>query len=55
MCPCHQSVFDPKDGGGVVSGPAPRKLPALALTTENDELVVAAEFNSWIGFGKPPR
>ncbi|MDO6711201.1 Rieske 2Fe-2S domain-containing protein [Aliiglaciecola sp. 2_MG-2023] len=55
MCPCHQSVFNPKEGGGVVSGPAPRKLPALALAAENDELVVAAEFNSWIGFGKPPR
>jgi rieske iron-sulfur protein len=55
MCPCHQSVFDPKNNGGVVSGPAPRKLPALALTVENNELVVAAEFNSWIGFGKPRR
>ena len=55
MCPCHQSVFDPKNNGGVVSGPAPRKLPALALTVENNELVVATQFNSWIGFGKPRR
>jgi rieske iron-sulfur protein len=55
MCPCHQSVFDPKNNGGVVSGPAPRKLPALALTVENNQLVVAAEFDSWIGFGKPPQ
>ncbi|WP_067861949.1 QcrA and Rieske domain-containing protein [Neptuniibacter marinus] len=55
MCPCHQSVFDPKNGGSVVSGPAARNLPALPLTEENGELVVAAEFNSWIGFGKPPK
>ena len=55
MCPCHQSVFNPKDSGVVVSGPAPRNLPALPLKVENDEIVVAGNFNSWIGFGKPPR
>jgi rieske iron-sulfur protein len=55
MCPCHQSVFDPNDMGSVVAGPAPRKLPALGLAVDNNELVVAAEFNSWIGFGKPRR
>ncbi|MEG3766761.1 Rieske (2Fe-2S) protein [Alteromonas sp. 14N.309.X.WAT.G.H12] len=55
MCPCHQSVFNPKNSGVVMAGPAPRNLPALPLTLEGDEIVVAGSFNTWIGFGKPPR
>ncbi|MBU2978484.1 Rieske 2Fe-2S domain-containing protein [Alteromonas sp. C1M14] len=55
MCPCHQSVFNPKDSGVVMSGPAPRNLPALPLAIDGDEIVVAGSFNSWIGFGKPRR
>ena len=55
MCPCHQSVFNPMDSGVVLSGPAPRKLPALPLGIEDGELVVAANFTSWIGFGKRKR
>jgi rieske iron-sulfur protein len=30
-CPCHNSVYDPTAGGKVVSGPAPRRLPALPV------------------------
>lgn len=30
-CPCHQSEFDPKQGGKVVGGPAQRPLAALPL------------------------
>lgn len=30
-CPCHQSEFDPKQGGKVVGGPATRSLAALPL------------------------
>jgi Rieske Fe-S protein len=30
-CPCHESEFDPKDGGRVVGGPAPRRLPRLPM------------------------
>jgi Rieske Fe-S protein len=30
-CPCHQSEFDPKQGGKVAGGPAPRPLAALPI------------------------
>lgn len=52
MCPCHQSAFDPKAGGVVASGPAYRPLPALPLTVENGEIVVAAAFTARIGGGR---
>jgi hypothetical protein len=29
--PCHYSTYDPKEDAKVVSGPAPRRLPALPL------------------------
>ena len=51
-CPCHDSMFDPKDGGKVVDGPAPRVLPALPLTIADGKLVVAKPFTSPIGFQK---
>jgi Rieske Fe-S protein len=49
-CPCHLSTFDPKDGGRVVDGPAPRALPALPLKIEDGRLVVAGPFTSRVGF-----
>ena len=55
MCPCHQSVFNPKDSGVVVSGPATRGLPAIGLKIEADEIILTNTFNSWIGFGKRPK
>lgn len=51
-CPCHDSMFDPKDGGKVVDGPAPRVLPALPLRIADGKLVVAQPFTSPIGFQK---
>ena len=51
-CPCHDSAFDPKDSGRVVDGPAPRALPALALTIAGGHLVVAQPFTAPIGFEK---
>ena len=31
QCPCHQSEYDLRQGGNVVSGPAPRALAGLPL------------------------
>ena len=49
-CACHFSIFDPKDGGKVVDGPAPRVLPALPLKIVDGHLVVARPFThaSWL-------
>ena len=49
-CPCHYSKFDPKDGGRVKDGPAPRALPQLPLKVVDGQLVVAAPFTSRVGF-----
>jgi rieske iron-sulfur protein len=49
-CPCHYSRFDPKDGGRVKDGPAPRALPQLPLAVTDGTLVVAAPFTSKVGF-----
>jgi Rieske Fe-S protein len=49
-CPCHYSKFDPKDGGRVKDGPAPRALPQLPLIVTDGKLVVSAPFTSKVGF-----
>jgi rieske iron-sulfur protein len=49
-CPCHDSLFDPKDNGKVVDGPAPRILPALPLKVVDGKLAVAGPFTSRVGF-----
>ena len=49
-CPCHYSKFDPKDGGRVKDGPAPRALPQLPLTVADGKLVVEKPFTSRVGF-----
>jgi len=51
-CSCHSSSFDPKDGGRVVDGPAPRALPALPLKVVDGKLVVAQPFTSPVGYEK---
>jgi Rieske Fe-S protein len=51
-CPCHDSMFDPRDAGRVADGPAPRPLPALPLATTGGKLVVAQPFTAPIGFEK---
>lgn len=36
VCECHQSVYDPKQSGKVVEGPAPNGLPMLALDVDKN-------------------
>ena len=35
LCPCHESTFDVLNGCAVVFGPAPRPLPQLPLTVDD--------------------
>ena len=49
-CPCHDSKFDPKNEAKVVDGPAPRVLPALALSIADGKLIVAKPYTSRVGF-----
>jgi Rieske Fe-S protein len=50
QCPCHYSTYDPKADAKVVSGPAPRRLPALPLKIVDSRLVVAKPFTGRPGF-----
>jgi Rieske Fe-S protein len=51
-CPCHYSTYDPKEGAKVVSGPAPRRLPALPLRIVDGRLVVAKPFTGRAPFNR---
>jgi rieske iron-sulfur protein len=48
-CPCHNSLYDPKAGARVVSGPTPRSLAALPLRIANGNLEVAHQFIGRLG------
>jgi rieske iron-sulfur protein len=49
-CPCHYSMYDPKEEAKVVSGPSPRRLPALPLKIVDGKLAVAKPFVGRPGF-----
>jgi rieske iron-sulfur protein len=49
-CPCHFSVFDPKNGAHVLDGPAPKRLVALPLKIADGGLVAAGSFRGRPGF-----
>jgi rieske iron-sulfur protein len=49
-CPCHESEFDPRDGGRVVGGPAPRRLPALPVKIVDGAPTAAGGFTGRPGF-----
>jgi len=51
FCSCHGSIFDPRDSGLVIGGPAPRSLPALPLRLAEGRLVVGGGFTAEPGFG----
>jgi rieske iron-sulfur protein len=48
-CPCHDSKFDLRENGRVVSGPAPRRLAALPLRWMDGVLTVAGGFTGPVG------
>ena len=52
QCLCHQSEYDPRQGGRVVSGPAPRPLPALPLRIAEGRLEVKESFTDRVGGSK---
>jgi rieske iron-sulfur protein len=43
-CFCHASKFDLLDGAKVVSGPAPRPLPGIALSMAGDFIAIQPGF-----------
>jgi rieske iron-sulfur protein len=49
VCSCHGSTYDPENGAEVLSGPAPRRLAALPLKSENGVLTVAGGFTGRVG------
>jgi Rieske Fe-S protein len=49
VCSCHGSVYNPKDSAEVLDGPAPRRLPQLALKAEDGIPVVASTFSGRVG------
>ena len=49
-CPCHFSMYNPKEEANVVSGPSPRRLPALPLKIADGKLAVAKPFIGRPGF-----
>jgi Rieske Fe-S protein len=49
-CPCHYSIYDPMEEAKVVSGPSPRRLPALPLKIVDGKLAVAKPFIGRPGF-----
>lgn len=49
-CPCHGSVFDPRNDAAVVSGPAGRPLPSLPIQVQDDgAVVVTGSFSGKVG------
>ncbi len=52
VCPCHQSMFNVRDGAMPTFGPAPRPLPQLPLAVDSDgHLIAAAGYNEPVGPG----
>lgn len=48
-CPCHETEFDAADSARVISGPAPRRLPALPLKIVDGYVAAAASFTARAG------
>jgi ubiquinol-cytochrome c reductase iron-sulfur subunit len=52
ICPCHQSMFNVRDNGEPIFGPAPRPLPQLPLYIDaSGYLRAQTGFNQPVGPG----
>jgi ubiquinol-cytochrome c reductase iron-sulfur subunit len=52
VCPCHQSIFNVRNGAVPQFGPAPRPLPQLPLGyNEQGYLVATAPYDQALGPG----
>jgi ubiquinol-cytochrome c reductase iron-sulfur subunit len=52
VCPCHQSMFNVRDGAVPQFGPAPRPLPQLPLGYDDDGYLIAtAPYDQAVGPG----
>jgi ubiquinol-cytochrome c reductase iron-sulfur subunit len=52
VCPCHQSMFNVRNGAEPIFGPAPRPLPQLPLMfNDNGYLVAQAPYDQPVGPG----
>ena len=52
VCPCHQSMFNVRNGAVPQFGPAPRPLPQLALMFDDDgNLAAQGPFDQPVGPG----
>jgi Rieske Fe-S protein len=40
VCPCHQSVFDPAQGGKVIAGPAPRPPWTFDFVVQKGRVII---------------
>jgi len=48
-CPCHNSRYNPREGGAIIDGPTTRGLAALPLKVVDGKLVVAKPFIGRLG------
>jgi Rieske Fe-S protein len=48
-CPCHNSRYNPREGGAIIEGPTTRGLAGLPLKIVDGKLVVAKPFTGRVG------
>jgi Rieske Fe-S protein len=52
-CPCHNSRYNPREGGAIVEGPTTRGLAALPIKVVDGKLAVAKPFIGRLGIAQP--
>ena len=50
VCSCHGSLFNPRNGAEVMSGPAPLPLAALGLKVADGDVAATSTFFGRVGF-----